>query len=67
MTIQVAEAHDQNLVSVVKMVPVLEKNTTEEQIFLARFLCRQKDSVQRIFMKKYSSLHWCLSHKAVRN
>jgi hypothetical protein len=44
-------AHVQMLVSVVKMVPMLEGCISEEQCFLVRF-CGQKDSMQRIFIKK---------------
>jgi hypothetical protein len=39
------------LVSVVKMTTVLEEYTTEEQKSVVRF-CGQKDSMQRIFIRK---------------
>jgi hypothetical protein len=44
MTVKVADvhAHVQRLVSVVKMVPVLEDCTTEEQTSVARFsVCKK--------------------------
>jgi hypothetical protein len=44
--------HVQRLVSVVKMATVLEVYTTEVQRYLVR-LCGHKDSMQRIFVKKY--------------
>jgi hypothetical protein len=44
-------AHVQRLVSVVKMATMLEQYTTEEQCPVVRF-CGQKDSMQRIFIKK---------------
>jgi hypothetical protein len=40
-------------VSVVKMANVLEECNTEEQRSVVLFFCRQKDSMQRIFIKKY--------------
>jgi hypothetical protein len=43
-------AHVQRLISVIKMVTVLEY-TTEEQRSVLRF-CGQKDSMRRIFIKK---------------
>jgi hypothetical protein len=46
-----AHAHVQRLVSVVKMVTMLEEYITEEQHSVA-FFCVQKDSVQRIFINK---------------
>jgi hypothetical protein len=53
MTVEVADAHAhvQRLVSVVKMVTVHEEYTTEEQRSVVRF-CGQKDSMQRLFIKK---------------
>jgi hypothetical protein len=53
MTVQVADAyaHVQGLVSVVKMATVLEECTTVERFLLCVF-CGQKDSMQRIFIKK---------------
>jgi hypothetical protein len=45
-------AHVQRLVSVVKMATVLEGYTNEEQRSVVLF-CGQKDSKQRIFIKKY--------------
>jgi hypothetical protein len=45
-----AQAHDQRLVTVVKMATVLGC-TTEEQHPFVRF-CGQKDSMQGIFVKK---------------
>jgi hypothetical protein len=38
MTVYVADAHVQRLVSVVKMATVLEEYTTEEQLSVVRFL-----------------------------
>jgi hypothetical protein len=46
-----AHAHIERLVSVVKMATVLEEYTSEEQRSVVLF-CGQKDSMQRIFMKK---------------
>jgi hypothetical protein len=46
-----AYAHVQMLISVVKMVTVFERYTTEKQRSVVRF-CGQKDSMQRIFIKK---------------
>jgi Tat protein secretion system quality control protein TatD with DNase activity len=43
--------HVHRLVSVVKMATVLEECNTEEQRFVVHF-CGQKDSMQRILMKK---------------
>jgi hypothetical protein len=53
MTIWVADehAHVQRLVSLVKMATVLEEYTTEEERSVVLF-CGQKDSIQRIFIKK---------------
>jgi hypothetical protein len=53
MIVQMAgvHAHVQRLLSVVKMAIVLEDCTTEEQRSVVRF-CGQKDSAQRIFIKK---------------
>jgi hypothetical protein len=45
-------AHVQRLVSVVKMVTVLEECTTEQQRSVVLF-CGQKDSVKRMLTKKY--------------
>jgi hypothetical protein len=42
----------QRQVSVFKMVTVLEGSTTEEQCSVVHFFCGQKDSMQRIFIKK---------------
>jgi Tat protein secretion system quality control protein TatD with DNase activity len=55
MTVYVADAHAnvQRLVSVVKMATVLEEFTTEEQRSILHFFCEQKDSMRRIFIKKY--------------
>jgi hypothetical protein len=44
--------HVQRLVSVVKMVTVHEECTIEEKHSVVLFFCGQKDSVQRIFIKK---------------
>jgi hypothetical protein len=44
-------AHVQRLVSVVKMVTMLEEYATKKQNSVVRF-CGQKDSMQRIFIKK---------------
>jgi hypothetical protein len=44
-------AHVQRLVSVVRMATLFEKYNTEEQRSVVRF-CGQKDSMQRIFIKK---------------
>jgi hypothetical protein len=54
MSVYVADAHAhvQKLVSVVKMATVLEECTIEEQRSVVRF-CRQKDSMQRTFIKKF--------------
>jgi hypothetical protein len=55
MTVYVADAHAhvQRLVSVVKMVTVsIEKCTAEEQRSVMRSFCEQKDSMQRILIKK---------------
>jgi hypothetical protein len=51
---QIADEHVyvQKLVSVVKTAIVLEECITEEQRSVVRF-CGQKDSKQRIFIKKY--------------
>jgi hypothetical protein len=51
MTVHVADTHVQRLVSVVKMATVLEECNTEEQRFLCGF-CGQRDSMQRICIKK---------------
>jgi hypothetical protein len=55
MTVQVAGGHGhvQRVVSVVKMVTVLEECTTGEKHSVVRFFCGQKESIQRIFIKKY--------------
>jgi hypothetical protein len=47
-----AHAHVQRVVSVVKMATVLEECSTEDQRSVLRFFCGQKDSLQRIFIKK---------------
>jgi hypothetical protein len=47
-----AHAHVQKLVSVVKMATEFEGCTIEEQRSAVRFLCEQKDSMQRIYIKK---------------
>jgi hypothetical protein len=54
MTVEVADmdAHVQRLVSIAKLKTVLEVHTTEEQYSVVHFFCRQKDSVQWIFIKK---------------
>jgi hypothetical protein len=44
--------HVQRLVSVVKMATMLEDFNTEEQSSIVRFFCKQKDIMQRIFIKK---------------
>jgi hypothetical protein len=46
-----AHAHVQRLVLVVKMATELEEYTTEEQRSFVRF-CGQKDTMQRIFIRK---------------
>jgi hypothetical protein len=51
MRVQVADVHVQRLVSVVKIATVLEC-TTEKQRSVVHFLWK-KDSMQRIFIKKY--------------
>jgi hypothetical protein len=53
MTVKVADAHAhvQRLVSEVRTMTVLEEYTTEYQFLLWAF-CGQKDSMQRIFIKK---------------
>jgi hypothetical protein len=55
MTVQVGNAHThvQKLASEDKIATVLEECTTEEQRSIVRFFCEQKDSMQRIFVKKY--------------
>jgi hypothetical protein len=53
MAAQVAQAHVQRLVSVVKMATVPEECTIEQQRFGGRFFLWAKDSMQRIFIKKY--------------
>jgi hypothetical protein len=45
-------AHVQRLVSVVKMATVLEEYNTEEQCSVMSVFFGQKDSMQRIFIKK---------------
>jgi hypothetical protein len=67
MSVYVADAHVQRLVSVVKMATVLEEYTTEKQRSVV--FCEQKDSIQRIFIKKMFPVYgWkCLSRKAVHN
>jgi hypothetical protein len=50
-------AHVEGLVSVVKMATVLEEFTTEEQRSVVGF-CGQKDSMQRILIKKYFMFMW---------
>jgi hypothetical protein len=54
MTVYIVDVHThvQRLLSVVKMVTVLEECATEEQHSVVCF-CGQKDSMQRIFIKKY--------------
>jgi hypothetical protein len=47
----------QRLVSVVKIATVLEEYTFEEQRSVVRFLWA-KDSMQRIFIKKYFLFKW---------
>jgi hypothetical protein len=47
-----AHAHVQRLLSVVKMATVVEVCTTEEQRSVVLSFCGQKDSVQRILIKK---------------
>jgi hypothetical protein len=47
-----ARAHTQRLVSVVKLVTVYEECASEEQRSVMRFY-RQKDLMQRIFIKIY--------------
>jgi hypothetical protein len=53
MTVYVADVHVhvQRLVSVVKMATVLEECTAEKECPVVRF-CGQKDSMQRMFIKK---------------
>jgi hypothetical protein len=55
MTVLVADAHAhvQRLVSEAKMATVLGDCTTEEQRSVVCFFFGQKDSMQRIFIKKY--------------
>jgi hypothetical protein len=55
MTVYVADVHAlvQRLVSVVEKATVLEEYTTEEQRSCCYFFCEQKNSMQRIFIKKY--------------
>jgi hypothetical protein len=53
MTVADTNGHVQRLVSVVKMTTVLEECITEEQRSVV-FFCGQKDSIQRIFIKKCS-------------
>jgi hypothetical protein len=45
-------AYVQRLVSVVKMAILLKGCTIEEQRSVLRFFCGQKDSMQRIFIRK---------------
>jgi hypothetical protein len=52
MTVLVGDAHVQRLLSVVKMVTVLEKCATEEHRSVVFFFCGQKDSMRRIFIEK---------------
>jgi hypothetical protein len=61
-------SHVQRLVSLVKMVAVLEECTTKEQCSVVRFF-GQKDSMQRIFIKKCFPVYGgnCLSCKVVHN
>jgi hypothetical protein len=61
-------AHVQGLVSVVKMATMLEELTTKEERSVMRF-CGQKDSTQRIFIKKMFPVYSgkCLSCKVVHN
>jgi hypothetical protein len=51
MTVYVADAHVQRLVSVVKMATVLEECTAKEERPVVRF-CWQKYSMQTMFIKK---------------
>jgi hypothetical protein len=53
MTVWVADVHGyvQRLVSVVNMAAVVEEYTIKEQRSVVRF-CGQKDSMQRISIKK---------------
>jgi hypothetical protein len=44
-------AYVQRLISVVRMATMLEEYTVKEQCSVVRF-CEQKDSMQRIFIKK---------------
>jgi hypothetical protein len=46
-----AHAHIQRLVSVVTMATVFEECVTEDQLSVVHF-CGQKDSMQKIFVKK---------------
>jgi hypothetical protein len=69
MTVYEADghAHVERLVSVVTMTTVLEEYTTEEQRSVVS-LCGQKDSMQRIFINKFSYLLWgVFVAKVVRN
>jgi uncharacterized membrane protein YqgA involved in biofilm formation len=53
-TVQVADAHVQRLVSVVKMVIVLEVCTSKEQHCVVHFcfvFCGQKDSMEKLFIR----------------
>jgi hypothetical protein len=44
--------HVQRLVSVVKMATVFEMCFNEDRPSIVRYFCEQKDSMQRIFIKK---------------
>jgi hypothetical protein len=47
------DVHIQRLVSVAKMVTVLEEYSTKDQSSVVRFFCGQKDSMQRLSIKMF--------------
>jgi hypothetical protein len=61
--------HIQRVVSLVIVATVLDECTTEDQRYVLRFFCGQKDSMQKIFIKKcvLFTAGKCLSRKAVHN
>jgi hypothetical protein len=70
MTVHVgdAHAHVQRLVSVVKMVTLLEKCTIEEQRSVVRLLCAKELNANDIHKEMYAVYGGkCLSRKAVHN
>jgi hypothetical protein len=63
-----AHAHIQGLVSVVKMVTVLEEYTTEMQRSVVRFLWAKGLNAEDIHKEMFPVYGGkCLSHKAVHN